>query len=247
MTTNYDEFVDDYGKTESSLFRMYIEKSTILSVLEDVQAKSVLDLACGPGNYTRTVKTQGAANVIGVDISEKMIARARLLEEIQPLGIEYRVRDVRELEQIGLFDIVTAIYLFPYAQMEQDLEDMVQATYNNLKPNGRLVALTINPDITKKHYTAAEKFHIYIYADDSLQDGTPFKVILSNPGQEDDIHLLPYYWSKETYEKILKKAGFQKIKWYPMIVAEEGIEKYGESYWQEYLAVPHIIVLESYK
>jgi len=128
VATDFDEIVDNYKKMDSNLMKKYIEKATFLNVLRDVRTKSVLDLACGEGMYTRTIKREGAASIVGIDISEKMIARARLLEKEQPLGIEYLIRDVTELEQIGLFDIVTAVYLFPYAQTEQTLINMAQAT-----------------------------------------------------------------------------------------------------------------------
>jgi SAM-dependent methyltransferase len=249
MTTDYNKYVDDYEKTENSLFRTYIEKPSVLSRLKDIQSKSVLDLACGLGRYAQIMKREGAAYVMGVDISEKMIARARLIEQERPLGIEYMVRDVSKLEPIGLFDLVTAIYLFPYAKMEQDLLDMAQAIANNLKPEGRLVALTLYPDgITEKHCTAAEKYDIYLDVEDyPLRDGAPLKVTLNYPGQKNNIPLLTYYWSRETYEKVLKKVGFRKIEWHPLFVAAEGIKEYGESYWQDYLANPHLIVLECHK
>jgi len=247
MTTSYDEIVDDFEKTESNLMRKYLEKATVLRVLKDVRGRAVLDLACGNGNYTRTIKEQGAAYVVGVDISEKMIARARLLEKEQPLGIEYLVRDVTELEQIGLFDAITAVYLFPYAQTEQALVDIAQAIYSNLKPNGRLVTLTINPDITEKHATALAKYNVRMKVKDAIQDGMPIELILLNPTQRNPIHIVNYYWSRETYERVLKKVGFQKIEWHAMLVAEEGIKEYDENYWQEYLANPHTVVVECHK
>jgi 2-polyprenyl-3-methyl-5-hydroxy-6-metoxy-1,4-benzoquinol methylase len=242
---NYDELVDDYKKTKSNLMRKHIEKATVLSMLKDVQAKAVLDLACGEGNYTRTIKEYGARYVVGVDLSEKMITSAREEEKKQPLGIEYRVGDVRELEQIGLFDIATAVYLFPYAQTEQTLVDMAQAVYRNLKPNGRLIAVTMNPDLTEKHRAAPEKYGICVEVEDPLQDGAPIIITVFLP--EGPLRIVNYYWSKETYERALKKAGFQKIEWRTMLVSEEGIKEYGRDFWEEYLPNPHIIVLECYK
>ena len=48
-------------------------------------------------------KKQGAARVMGVDLSENMINQARILEEETPLGIEYRVENVAKLGQLGRF------------------------------------------------------------------------------------------------------------------------------------------------
>jgi hypothetical protein len=123
---------------------------------------------------------------------------------------------------------------------------MCSAIYNNLKPNGRLVALTSNPDITEKHATALAKYNVRMNLN-AIQNGTPIELILLNPAQSSPIRILNYYWSKEMYEGMLKKVGFQKIEWHTVLVSEEGIKEYGEGYWQEYLASPHIAVVECYK
>lgn len=245
MVTNYNEFVDEYGQTANNLMRKYIEKATFLSVLNDIRGKTVLDLACGEGNYTRTIKKSGAAYVVGVDMAEKMVARARRLEEEHPLGIEYILRDVTQLGRIGLFDIVTAVYLLPHAQTEQALIDMAQVMYDNLKPSGRLVTVTDNPDVTPRHMAAPEKFGIQMAINGPIQDGAPIEITVLTEG--DPIRIQDYHWSKATYERALRKAGFQKIEWHNMLVSEEGVREYGESYWQDYLASPHIVVLECHK
>jgi toxoflavin synthase len=246
-TTNFDKVADIYGKTTGNLMRYYIEKATFLSVLKDVRGKSVLDLACGEGNYTRTIKRQGAAFVLGVDISKKMIAQARLEEEEYFLDIEYIVRDVRKLEQFSLFDIATAVYLFPYAQTEQAFVEMAQAIYTNLKPNGRLITITNHPDLTMERLAAPKKYNIWMELEGPIRDGARIMVTYPHIQDGHPIEILNYHWSKETFERLLKKVGFQRIKWHPMIVLAEGIEKYGKSYWEEYLKTPHIIVLECYK
>ena len=37
----------------------------------------VLDLGCGAGGLARRLRQMGAARVVGIDISEKMLAKAR--------------------------------------------------------------------------------------------------------------------------------------------------------------------------
>jgi SAM-dependent methyltransferase len=246
-TTNFDEFADLYGNTTSNMMRKYIERPSFLDVLGGVWAKSVLDLACGEGNYARIVKKRGAAHVMGVDISEGMIARARLIEAQQPLNIQYEVGDAIKLEQIGLFDIIAAIYLLPHAYTQQDLEGMARSIYHNLKPGGRLVAVTSNPDITARHLAAPQKYDVCVEVEGPIVEGAQLVVTYPNVQNGCSIRILNYHWSKETYERILKEVGFQKIIWHPMRVSTEGIKRYGLSYWQDYLATPHLTVLECYK
>jgi len=107
--------------------------------------------------------------------------------------------------------------------------------------------VTDNPDITEKHMAAPEKFDIRMEVKGPIQDGALIEITVLNLTQSDPMRILNYYWSKETYERVLKKVGFQKIEWHAMLVAEEGIKEYGENHWQEYLANPHIVVIECYK
>ena len=47
------------------------------TLLPDFKDKKVHDLGCGLGWHCRYVSEQGAHSVIGVDISEKMIGKAK--------------------------------------------------------------------------------------------------------------------------------------------------------------------------
>ena len=55
---------------------------------EDIRGQRVLDLACGYGTGSRYLAQRGA-RVTGLDLSDRMLARARALEASQPLGIRY--------------------------------------------------------------------------------------------------------------------------------------------------------------
>ena len=47
MSTKYDEIAGHYKQTRSHPIKQYVEAFTFLKVLGQVEAKSVLDLACG--------------------------------------------------------------------------------------------------------------------------------------------------------------------------------------------------------
>src|SRR4051794_5212534 len=93
MTDLYADIAEDYKKSKLRPWRQHIEGYTLFSLIGDLRGKSVLDLACGEGFYTRQLKQRGAARVAGVDISEQMIALARAEEARKPLGIDYYVQD----------------------------------------------------------------------------------------------------------------------------------------------------------
>src|SRR5438477_8889174 len=81
----------------------------------DVKGKRVLDVGCGSGRYAVRFALEGA-EVVGVDVSESMLAIAR--SRAEALGVSARCRFLRqsfsEWDSREQFDIITAIGLFDY-------------------------------------------------------------------------------------------------------------------------------------
>ncbi|MEO0562265.1 MAG: class I SAM-dependent methyltransferase, partial [Chloroflexota bacterium] len=53
---------------------MHAEETAMLGLMPPLDGKTILDLACGSGRYTRHAFERGAAHVIGIDNSRHMIA-----------------------------------------------------------------------------------------------------------------------------------------------------------------------------
>lgn len=222
--------------------KQYAERWMMFNALGDVSGKSVLDLACGDGDYLRAIKQLGAARAVGVDISEKMIALAHAQEAQHPLGIEYHVRNVAELEPLGEFDIVTAVYLLVYAATEEELTNMCRAIAANLAPGGRCIAAITHPDMTEERLAAAQIGGITMEPNEPIRNGSTVTIMVPIPNGS--IQLLNYMWSRETYERVLRASGFNTIRWHPVAVDPEGIRIFGTAYWQTFLAHPPIAIVE---
>lgn len=54
-----------------------MEHADLLGLLPDVVGRRVLDLGCGAGQLAHHLATVGAAEVVGIDVSSLMLARAR--------------------------------------------------------------------------------------------------------------------------------------------------------------------------
>ena len=97
MTTNYDPIAEQYRRSKYQPWRTHIESFTLMNLVGDLTGKTVVDLACGEGFYTRMIKQKGSTTALGVDLSEGMIQLALDQEAKQGLGIEYRLGDARNL------------------------------------------------------------------------------------------------------------------------------------------------------
>src|SRR5215470_19695286 len=82
MTQNiYDrpDFFQGYSQLNRSVEGLEgaAEWPALRAMLPDLNGLKVIDLGCGFGWFCRWAREQGATRVIGIDISEKMLARAQ--------------------------------------------------------------------------------------------------------------------------------------------------------------------------
>ena len=58
MSTDYDAVAEEYKLSKLAQWRTYIERYSLLNLLGKVRGKSVLDLACGEGFYSRSSESR---------------------------------------------------------------------------------------------------------------------------------------------------------------------------------------------
>ncbi len=242
MAAYYDTIAEQYQQSEHLPYRLHIEAYTYFYLLGDLIGKSILDLGCGEGLYTRQFKHRGAAEVVGVDISSKMISLAKQQESKQPLGIKYLVADVLELGKIGSFDLVVASYLLNYARTKDELMRMCQTIAANLKPASRFVSIN---DLSEHDFQSDLRFKKYGFIkriSSLLREGTPIRYTMYVNNQT--FQFDNYYLSRATYESAFRAVGFKKIHWQKPIVSLEGVQKFGQEFWQDFLDYQPMIGIE---
>jgi len=238
----YDAIAEQYRRSKSSPVRTYIEVYTFLRLVGDVRGLRVLDLACGEGFYSRRLKALGAASVVGVDISAGMIRLAEQQERAEPQGIDFICADVRELGDLGRFDVVVAAYLLHYAPTVGDLARMCRNIRRHLPAGGRFVTLNENPDQPAGRYAGYEQYGFNKTIDQPGTDGAQITYFMIAGRELFKFHA--HYFARSTYERTLTAAGFGHIAWHSLALDPAGVEAHGDAYWREYLTNPPIIGLE---
>jgi ubiquinone/menaquinone biosynthesis C-methylase UbiE len=226
----YDHIGSKYDEYAQTATLKRAESYTVLRMVGALSGKRVLDLACGFGFYTRLLKQQGAAQVLGVDISPEMARLGRAQKQAEPLGVTYQVCDATALPPLGAFDLVTAIYLLNYATSKDELLGMCWSAYDNLVEGGRFVAYTVNPAYTLSKPNGA-KYGCYFLRmtpeEDRYVCDAEFVTDPPTPFRN-------YQWSQEAHERAIKEAGFRTFAWHPSEVSPEDVARYGEAYWQDF-------------
>lgn len=245
MIEKYDKIAKQYIKTvkRPTILREYCLTPSLFYPVGDIKGKTILDLGCGEGYFTRLMKKKGASKVIGVDISKEMIKLARASEKREPLGIKYFVYDTTQLPKLDEFDIVMGTFLLHYSKTETQILKMCKNIYKNLKDGGRFIALNHNPD---NPIGQNKKYGSTTTAKKPLKEGDILTVTLFSRGKK-TCSFGVYFWKKGTYEKAFKRAGFKIIKWHKLIISREGIKKFGRIFWEDYLEKPTKIVIECIK
>jgi ubiquinone/menaquinone biosynthesis C-methylase UbiE len=245
MATNYDTIAAEYKRSKQAPWRLHIEHYTLFALIGDLAGKAVLDLACGEGFYTRSLKRQGAARVVGVDLSQRMIHLAREQEAQNPLGIEYLVQDVKELDLAEQFDLVVAGYLLNYASTKEELLAMCQAIARSLKPGCRLVTVNNNPEERLDHFASSRKYGFVKTLVGDLRDGAPvlWKFFLD----DGEFEITNYHLSIATHEEVFRAAGLRGVRWHQPRVSPAGVAEYGREFWEAFLESPPAIFLECVK
>jgi SAM-dependent methyltransferase len=152
MTQNiYDNstFFDAYGRLERSIHGLEgaAEWPALRALLPDPRGRRVLDLGCGYGWFCRWASENGAARVVGIDVSERMLQRARC--DWPADRIEYRRADLEEVDlPQASFDLVYSSLAFHYLVR---LAALIARIHAALVPGGRLVFSAEHPIVTASH------------------------------------------------------------------------------------------------
>lgn len=117
------------------------EWPAVRAMLPDLTGKCVVDLGCGFGWFARWAREQGTASVLGIDLSENMIARAKA-DTADP-AIEYRIADLETLAlPKAAFDLAYSALAFHYVE---DFGRLIKTVYRSLVPGGHLVFTIEHP------------------------------------------------------------------------------------------------------
>jgi len=121
------------------------EWPTLRSMLPAMAGKRVVDLGCGFGWFCRWTREAGATEVLGLDVSANMLARAR--ETTADPAITYRQADLETLElPAASFDLAYSALTLHYLEK---LDALFATVHRALAPGGHFVFSAEHPLYTE--------------------------------------------------------------------------------------------------
>jgi 2-polyprenyl-3-methyl-5-hydroxy-6-metoxy-1,4-benzoquinol methylase len=144
----YEELFENYGmKYDNENFTQgtigecdFIEKE-----IEYNKETKILDIGCGTGRHSIELSKRGYY-VVGIDLSESLLKRAKEKATEQNLQIVFQKHDARNLPFLHQFDLVIMLCegAFPLMETDEMNFQVLQNATNALKPKGKLIFTTLN-------------------------------------------------------------------------------------------------------
>lgn len=207
----YNSTASKWVRGEPSSLSDFTARPVILALCEPVSGLRVLDLGCGEGYCSRALRQQGAGEVLGIDLSQEMIAAARSQEAKDELGIRYEVGCATDLSMFnaGELDLVVAVFLFNYLNTDQTQRCMAEIA-RILRPGGRFIFSVPHPAFP---YMRQAEYPFYFQVEGtgyfSQRDRQFPGRIWKRDGSWLDVQLV--HKTLEDYFDALKAAGFNTM------------------------------------
>lgn len=202
----YDDptFFEQYSRMSRSVQGLQGagEWHVLKPLLPDFGGKRVLDLGCGFGWHCRYAVEQGARQVTGIDLSQKMIGEARK-RNADP-RIEYRRMAIEEFDfPEASYDAVISSLTFHYLE---SFGDICRKIHRTLTPGGAFVFSCEHPVFTaygsQDWHRDAEGKPLHWPVDRYFTEGRREATFLGEP-------VVKYHRTLTTYLGELLRAGFE--------------------------------------
>ncbi len=149
------------------VYREYFNNPAFLKFIGNLGGRTVLDAGCGEGYNTRILARSGA-QMVGVDISQRLVELARQEEQKEPLGIGY---EVASFSKLSLFDDATFNTVISFVALMDgpDYEGALREIFRVLRKKGKLFFSITHPCFITKGLGWIQD-----------EDGNPIKITVSD-------------------------------------------------------------------
>lgn len=203
--SKYDDsiFFDKYSKMARSVYGLQGagEWETLKKMLPSFENKKVLDLGCGFGWHCKYAVENNAMEVVGVDLSEKMLEQAKKIN--MDKSIKYVKSSIEEFKSENqYFDVVISSLALHYVE---NFDLVCQSVYDMLKEKGNFIFSVEHPVFTaygnQQWYTDEKGNNAHWPVDNYFYEGIRESEFLGE-------RVTKYHKTLTTYINGLLKCGF---------------------------------------
>ncbi len=181
----------------------------------------ILDVGCGTGRHSIELTKRGY-NLLGIDLSENMLEKAKLNAKNADLTIEFQKQDARNLPFIKEFDCAIMLCEGGFPLMETDELNfaILKSISNSLKDNSKFIFTTLN-GLFPLFHSVTEFLNENSVDGNATYRSTTFDLmtfrdynittIKDDNGNEIKLECNERYYVPSEITWLLKSLGFKKI------------------------------------
>jgi len=199
----WDKLADWYSARKRGSYEFKMQLPAILNLLGNLRGKSLIDIGCGPGAYSVDFAKRGA-NVLGVDISRKMLDKARNNAKMKNIPLTLQKADAHSLPyKDDSFDVAILIFMILNSKT-------IEEAARVLKHGGLLLVSDTHPTLEAKGHWESEKTSAPRIIEDYFSQTKRKWQIRHSPGR---IITLKYYTHTiEQCFNMISEAGFEILR-----------------------------------
>jgi SAM-dependent methyltransferase len=238
----YDEseFFVKYSQMPRSLGGLQAagEWGAFRSMLPELRDTRVLDLGCGFGWHCRYARERHASSVLGVDLSENMLDRARAMTD--DAAIKYRRLAIEDSDfRAEEFDVVISSLALHYVA---SFDSVCRKVHHCLAPGGTFVFSVEHPIFTalaaQDWYYGPHGEKLHWPVDEYHREGPRMANFL-------DHDVIKYHRTVATYINTLIESGFKLKELSELQPTEDFLAKHPE--WHDEMRRPMFLLIAAVK
>ena len=204
----------------------------IIELISPTKEEPLLDLGCGAGRHLLALIELGFTKLVGLDLSEDLLAVAteRLSLGDEGCGREVRLlrADMRDIPFENEFATVLSLFTsFGYFETDQENEAVLTAVYRSLREGGTFLIDYMNRDrviatlVPRDEMTLSGRFVQTIRClTDDCRRIEKTTIITTEAGEKHEFHESVRLYSFSDMQQMLTALGFVQIRSYGSLGGE---------------------------
>ena len=200
--------------------KLYVIEPALLSLLEDVNGKEVLEIGCGNGYWLKILNEKNA-KCTGFDLSKNQIEVAK--KEDPEKKIKYFVADASEKVDLkdSSFDIIFLEHVLLELSDLSKIDKIFEEVYRLLKKGGSLIVSELHPLAPETNFPNVEVDEDYTY----FKSGFPVKIISKKPDGT-VVRYTDFHWTFQDLINSITRSGLKVVKVLEPTPSEEIVKKF---------------------
>jgi cyclopropane fatty-acyl-phospholipid synthase-like methyltransferase len=196
------------------------EINHVVKLLDIENGATILDLCCGIGRHSLELARRGY-KVVGVDLTEEYLVKARKLAESESLNIEFIRSDMRRFCQVERFDATINMYTaFGYFEDEADNRRVLTNIYCCLRKGGKLLIDTMSKEVLARIFKERiwhEKDGMILLEEHKIKQNwswADIRWIVLEDGKQQEFRFGHRIYSAVELSNLLTDCGFSSVSIY---------------------------------